>query len=154
MASNTIYRSAAGRELIRRWCHEQLDGWDVPHERTVVGAGGAQTHVVSAGAGGTTVVFVPGTNFNAAASLPLATALVAAGHRVLLLDVPGQPGLSSGDRNLSRGRSSWYGAWLDEVIDKTSPGSVGRPGRRRDAVSPAPAGRVLSGALLAVLAAW
>ncbi|MCX4807883.1 alpha/beta fold hydrolase [Streptomyces sp. NPDC058682] len=124
MASNTIYRSAAGRELIRRWCGERLDGWDVPHERTVVDAGGARTHVVSAGTGGTAVVFVPGTNFNAAASLPLATALVAAGHRVSLPDVPGQPGLSSGDRNLSGGRLTWYGAWLDEVIDKTSPGPV------------------------------
>lgn len=96
----------------------------MPHERTVVDAGGAQTHVVSAGTGATTVVFVPGTNFNAAASLPLATALVAAGHRVSLLDVPGQPGLSSGGRDLCGGRLSWYGTWLDEVIDETSPGSV------------------------------
>ncbi|MGW6982329.1 hypothetical protein ACWGE1_23305 [Streptomyces sp. NPDC054932] len=43
-------------------------------------------------------MFVPGTNVNAAVSLQPATALVAAGHRVLLVDVPGQPGLSSGGR--------------------------------------------------------
>lgn len=86
----------------------------------MVAANGTQTHVLLAGDGATTVVFVPGTNFNAAASLPLATALVAAGHRVLLVDVPGQPGLSSGERALSDGRLSWYGAWLNEVIERIS----------------------------------
>ncbi|WP_308405171.1 alpha/beta fold hydrolase [Streptomyces sp. B93] len=65
-------------------------------------------------------MFVPGTNFNAATSLPLATALVAAGYRVLLVDVPGQPGLSSGERAPSGGRLSWYGAWLGEVVEEVS----------------------------------
>ncbi|MFD5393292.1 alpha/beta fold hydrolase [Streptomyces sp. NPDC127097] len=116
----SIYRSTTGRELIRRWCLDQLAAWPVPHERRTVTAKGAPTHVVLAGSGATTVVFVPGTNFNAATSLPLATALVAAGHRVLLVDVPGQPGLSSGERSLSGGRLSWYGAWLSEVIAKIS----------------------------------
>ncbi|MEE6264320.1 alpha/beta hydrolase [Streptomyces diastatochromogenes] len=117
---DSIYRSTTGKELIRRWCLDQLAAWPVPHERTTVTAKGAPTHIVLAGAGATTVVFVPGTNFNAAASLPLATALVAAGYRVLLVDVPGQPGLSSGERGLSGGRLSWYGAWLNEVIERTS----------------------------------
>ncbi|MFC9394578.1 alpha/beta fold hydrolase [Streptomyces sp. NPDC057027] len=121
---DSIYRSTTGKELIRRWCHDRLDAWAVPHERTTVTAGSARTHVVLAGDGPTTVVFVPGTNFNAAASLPLATALVAAGCRVLLVDVPGQPGLSSGERALSGGRLSWYGAWLGEVIEKVSPEPV------------------------------
>ncbi|GGZ25792.1 hypothetical protein GCM10010387_19210 [Streptomyces inusitatus] len=87
-------------------------------------AKGARTHTVLAGSGATTVVFVPGTNFNAATSLPLATALIAASHRVLLVDVPGQPGLSSGERGLSGGRLSWYGAWLSEVIEKIPSGPV------------------------------
>ncbi|MEU3772470.1 alpha/beta hydrolase [Streptomyces sp. NPDC032472] len=117
---NSIYRSTTGRELVRRWCFEQLDAWLVPHERTTVHANGAQTHVVRAGDGATTVVFVPGTNFNAAVSLPLATSLVAGGHRVLLVDVPGQPGLSSGEPAPSGGRLSWYGEWLSEVIEKTT----------------------------------
>lgn len=120
----SIYRSAPGQELVRRWCLDQLAAWPVPHERTTVTAKGAPTHVVLAGSGATTVVFVPGTNFNAAASLPLATALVAAGHRVLLVDVPGQPGLSSGERGLSGGRLPWYGAWLGEVVEKLAPGPV------------------------------
>ncbi|MDO0916593.1 alpha/beta hydrolase [Streptomyces sp. DT2A-34] len=116
----SIYRSTTGKDLIRRWCLDQLAAWPVPHERKTVTAKGAQTHVVLAGSGAKTVVFVPGTNFNAAASLPLATALVATGYRVLLVDVPGQPGLSSGQRGLSGGRLSWYGAWLSEVIEKIS----------------------------------
>ncbi|MER0485021.1 alpha/beta fold hydrolase [Streptomyces sp. Edi2] len=121
---DSIYRSTTGKELIRRWCLDQLDAWQVPHERKTTTANGAQTHMVLAGSGEMTVVFVPGTNFNAATSLPLATALVAAGYRVLLVDVPGQPGLSSGERGLSRGRLSWYGAWLSEVIEKHSSGPV------------------------------
>ncbi|WND34993.1 alpha/beta hydrolase [Streptomyces sp. BB1-1-1] len=116
----SIYRSTTGRELIRHWCLDQLDAWPVPHECRTVVAKGARTHVVLAGTGTTTVLFVPGSNFNAAASLPLATTLTAAGYRVLLVDVPGQPGLSSGERGPSGGRLSWYGAWLSEVIEEMS----------------------------------
>jgi pimeloyl-ACP methyl ester carboxylesterase len=121
---DSIYRNTTSRKHIRRWCFDRLDAWAVPHERTTVTANGAHTHVVLAGDGATTVVFVPGTNFNAAASLPLATALVATGYRVLLVDVPGQPGLSSGERAISGGRLSWYGAWLSEVIEKVPPEPV------------------------------
>ncbi|GAA2245368.1 alpha/beta fold hydrolase [Streptomyces amakusaensis] len=87
-------------------------------------AGGSRTHVTTAGPEGTPVVFVPGTNFCAAASLPLASALVDAGHRVLLPDIPGQPGLSSGERGPAAGRMSWYGTWLSEVIEQTATGPV------------------------------
>ncbi|MEU9125745.1 alpha/beta hydrolase [Streptomyces sp. NPDC048506] len=117
---DSIYRSTTGEELIRRWCLDQLATWQVPHERKTVTANGTQTHVVLAGCGSSTVVFVPGTNFSAAASLPMATALVAVGYRVVLVDVPGQPGLSSGERGLSGGRLCWYGAWLREVIETVS----------------------------------
>ncbi|MFB7630244.1 alpha/beta fold hydrolase [Streptomyces sp. NPDC056149] len=120
----SLYRSASGRERVRRWCLDQLDAWPVPHERTTVTARGALTHVVTAGSGATTVVCVPGTNFCAAACLPLATALVSAGHRVILLDVPGQPGLSTGERGLAGGRLAWYGAWLDETLDELAAGPV------------------------------
>ncbi|MFE9803919.1 alpha/beta fold hydrolase [Streptomyces goshikiensis] len=43
--------------------------------------------------------------------------LVAAGHRLVLPDVPGQPGLSSEERGISGGRLSWSGTWLSEVLD-------------------------------------
>ncbi|MER8231031.1 alpha/beta hydrolase [Streptomyces sp. NPDC094049] len=121
---NSIYRDPEGREQIRLWCSGLLDSWTVPHERTVVTAAGAHTHLVTAGDGPTTVVFVPGTGFNAATSLPLATALVADGHRVVLADVPGQPGLSSDRRPASRAGLAWYGAWLDEVVEQSPPGPV------------------------------
>ncbi|MGW8356882.1 alpha/beta fold hydrolase [Streptomyces wedmorensis] len=122
--AGSIYRTTAGRECIRRWCLAQLDGWPVAHGRTTVTAMGAETHLVTAGCGATTVVFVPGTNFNAAASLPLAGSLVEAGYRVVLVDVPGQPGLSSGERGLSGGRLSWYGAWLSGVVEQACAGPV------------------------------
>ena len=63
---------------------------------------------------------VPGTNFNAATSLPLATVL-AARWPTYVVDVPGQPGLSTGDRP-GRHRLARYGQWLHEVLDEISPG--------------------------------
>ncbi|MFI2212483.1 alpha/beta fold hydrolase [Streptomyces sp. NPDC020141] len=121
---SSIYRSARGRDIITSWCADRLRAWPVPQERITVEAGGSPTHITAAGPEGAPVVFVPGTNFCAAASLPLASALVDAGHRVLLPDVPGQPGLSSGERGPAAGRMSWYGAWLSEVIEQTATGPV------------------------------
>lgn len=119
----SIYRTAVGEQAIRRWCHDQLSGWPVPHERRTLTANGTDTHVVVAGTGALTVVFVPGTNFNAATSLPLATAL-SDRYRVVLVDVPGQPGLSTGDRGVAGGRLAWYGTWLAELVEKVSTGPV------------------------------
>ncbi|MEV6395461.1 alpha/beta hydrolase [Streptomyces sp. NPDC051907] len=36
----SVYRSAAGREAVRRWCVDQLAAWQVPHECEVFDAGG------------------------------------------------------------------------------------------------------------------
>lgn len=116
----SIYRSLDGRNEIQRWCLSRLDEWPVRHDRRTVEAAGVPTHVVTAGTGAATAVFVAGTNFNAATSLPIATALVTTGYRVVLPDVPGQPGLSSDERELSGGRSSWYGTWLRSVLEQVS----------------------------------
>lgn len=118
-----IYRSEQGRKAIERWCTDQLDAWPVPHQRALIVANGATTHLVTAGTGPRTAVFVPGTNFCAAACLPLATAL-AARCRVILADLPGQPGLSSGRRISAPQRPSWYGRWLAEVIDQVTESPV------------------------------
>ncbi|WP_253775176.1 alpha/beta fold hydrolase [Goodfellowiella coeruleoviolacea] len=93
------------------------------HERDVVTAHGARTHVVAAGRGERTVLVVPGTNFGAAAYLPLAAAL-AARCRLVVADLPGQPGLSSGERVPKAGRLAWYGRWLTELVERTGQGPV------------------------------
>ncbi|WP_239063253.1 alpha/beta hydrolase [Streptomyces sp. SID13031] len=93
----------------------------MPHECVVSYAHGAQTHLVVAGSGTTTVVFVPGTNFNAAVSLPLGAAL-SRRYRVIIPDVPGQPGLSSDERDRSSRGLAWYGAWLDDVVELAADG--------------------------------
>lgn len=119
----TLYRSWQGHEAIAAWCADRLDRWPVPHERATVTARGARTHVVIAGRGQRTVVVVPGTDFSAAACLPLITAL-AARCRVVVADLPGQPGLSSAERVPAAGRLDWYGRWLGDVIERTAPGAV------------------------------
>jgi pimeloyl-ACP methyl ester carboxylesterase len=119
----SIYRTQVGRESVARWCSAALDAWSVPHRRRTVIANGVDTHLVTAGAGEGAVLVVPGTNFNAATYLPLATAL-AERFRVYLPDVPGQPGLSDGDRPPVSGRLSWYGRWLTEVLDQLGDSSI------------------------------
>ena len=119
----SIYKSAEGRQRIHDWCVGQLQSWRLPHDRQVVEANGVDTHVVSAGGGDVTVVYLPGTNFNAASSLPLAE-VMARRYRVVLVDVPGQPGLSDGHRDASSRGSEWYGRWLHEVLDQAASGPV------------------------------
>ncbi|MEU6645229.1 alpha/beta hydrolase [Saccharomonospora sp. NPDC046836] len=121
--NRTIYRSEAGRNAIATWCTAQLGAWPVPHERQVVTAAGAPTHLVTAGSGDHTVLVLPGTTFCAAAYLPLGTAL-AARTRVVLPDLPGQPGLSGAARVPSADKLGWYGRWLAQLVDQVTDGPV------------------------------
>jgi pimeloyl-ACP methyl ester carboxylesterase len=109
-----LYRTAAGHDQLRLWCVDQLDRWTTPHDRTTIGTTAGETHLVSAGAGDLTVLYVPGTTFNAATSLSLVAALAMA-HRVVVADVPGQPGLSTGMRPTGNQLLA-YGRWVDEVV--------------------------------------
>jgi pimeloyl-ACP methyl ester carboxylesterase len=110
----SVYRSAAGRDRVRQWCDDLLAAWSTPHERAIIPTVLGETHLLSAGGGETTVLYLPGTNFTAASSLPLVTAL-ARDHRVVVADIPGQPGLSTGER--PRGdRFTAYGAWVDGLV--------------------------------------
>ncbi|MBM4795705.1 alpha/beta fold hydrolase [Streptomyces sioyaensis] len=121
-----IYRSAAAHRDVERWCTDRLARWPVSHRTMALTTCAGRTHVVAAGeeAGPQQltprVVVVPGTNFNAAASLPLVTAL-AARWPTYAVDVPGQPGLSSAERP-GQHRLVRYGQWLQEVLDEISPG--------------------------------
>ncbi|WP_280424427.1 alpha/beta fold hydrolase [Nocardia carnea] len=68
------------------------------------------------------VVVVPGTNMNTAASLPFLVEL-ATRYRVIAVDAPGQPGLSSPLRP-RRDRMAWYGQWLAETLEQIVPDSA------------------------------
>jgi hypothetical protein len=110
-----LYRSASSHREIRAWCERRLTRWDTPHQRAVVPTALGRTHLLGAGHGDTTVLYLAGTNFNAATSLPLLTAL-ASEHRVVAADVPGQPGLSASTRPAGD-RMTSYGAWVGELVE-------------------------------------
>ncbi|MEV4213613.1 alpha/beta hydrolase [Micromonospora sp. NPDC049662] len=119
----SIYRTPAGRDTIRRWCAQQLNGWSTPHERRIIRAHGHDTHLLSAAAGLVTVVLVAGDRFSTAAYLPLLTAL-ARQYRVVAADIPGQPGLSADAADVADGGLAWYGRWLAEVVEEATSGPV------------------------------
>lgn len=73
----SIYRSAAGRDAITGWCADRLAEWPVEHERRVITAHGARTHLLVAGSGERTVLVLPGAGFSSVAYLPLAAELAA-----------------------------------------------------------------------------
>lgn len=112
----SVYRSSRGRAALRDWCERKLDDWPVPHERREIATTAGQTHLLIAGQAHIgTVLYLPGTNFNAATSLSIAGELAARVHLVVA-DLPGQPGLSAGDRP-GGDRFAAYGAWAGEVVE-------------------------------------
>ena len=117
-----IYRSESARQALADWCRRRLDGWDVEHIRDVLDTALGETHVLVAGQGEPTVVILPGTNFNAATSMTIAGRF-AARHRTVLVDLPGQPGLSAAERPTAD-RLRRYGSWLDELLPSLAHGQV------------------------------
>jgi pimeloyl-ACP methyl ester carboxylesterase len=117
-----IYRSEPARQILTGWCHRRLDSWGVEHTRDVLTPALGATHVVVAGQGEPTVVVLPGTNFNAATSTELA-GLLAAQQRTVVVDLPGQPGLSAAQRP-KRERLHQYGAWVAELLPALAAGEV------------------------------
>jgi pimeloyl-ACP methyl ester carboxylesterase len=107
------YRSPAAAAQVRDWCSAGLASWRVPHTTHEVETSCGQTHVVSAGTENGICVYLPGTNFNAASSTVVLSAL-AARCRVYTADLPGQPGLSTAQR--PDPEQSGYAAWLTDVI--------------------------------------
>jgi pimeloyl-ACP methyl ester carboxylesterase len=120
----SIYKSSRDRARVRLWCGERLDAWGVDRDRRELTTSAGITSVVTVGSaptgGAPSIVLLPGTNMNAAVSLAAATALSADWHTVVL-DVPGQPGLS-GDWRPRRGRMTWYGNRLGEALERAVPG--------------------------------
>ncbi|MFD6950299.1 alpha/beta hydrolase [Nocardiopsis sp. TSRI0078] len=110
-----VYRSRTGAGEIRAWCERRLDDWPeltaLPEADTALGA----TRAFRAPGGDATPVLVlSGTNFNSATSVDTAR-VIARDREVVLVDLPGQPGLSAGVRPRSD-RASAYGSWFDEVL--------------------------------------
>lgn len=118
----SIYRSEAGRRAVRDWCTHRLDRWALPHRCDYLATSAGSTHVVTAGSGSPPIVLVPGTNANAATEAAFAARLASRG-RTLVLDPPGQPGLSDGHRQ-RRDRLAWYGRWLGDVLAQTVTGQA------------------------------
>ena len=112
-----VYRSENAERSVHTWCHKALSRWPelgpLPPVQTRLGP--TQAFRASGGAG-TPVLILSGTNFNAATTVPAARAL-ATERSVLLVDPPGQPGLSC-SRRTAGSRIGTYGAWLDELLPR------------------------------------
>ncbi|WP_019747264.1 alpha/beta fold hydrolase [Rhodococcus erythropolis] len=115
-----IYRSSDAGVPIRRWCREHLQQWSVPHCLSRVDTSLGPTAVISAGmhTNRPPAVIVSGSGLNAATSLAAACALTKR-RRVFLVDLPGQPGLSS-STGPPHGRARGYGPWLEETVRQLS----------------------------------
>jgi pimeloyl-ACP methyl ester carboxylesterase len=112
-----VYRSEAAEKVVRGWCEERLaeftDLEALPEISTAVGPTRAFRFE---GGSGAPVVVLSGTNFNSALSASPASDMTAE-RDVLLVDLPGQPGLSCGKRPRGH-RARAYGAWFDEVLSE------------------------------------
>lgn len=113
----SIYRSDLAERTVRDWCEERLAELpglrSLPELATSIGPTRAFRFE---GGSGTPVVVLSGTNFNSALSASPASDMTAE-RDVILVDLPGQPGLSSGKRPRGH-RARAYGAWLDEVLPR------------------------------------
>lgn len=108
------YRTSSGRDVLRAWCAARLDEWSEPHDREEWTTSAGRTHVLIAGTGPSTVLYLAGTNFGAASSLDVAEAFCGT-SRIVVPDLPGQPGLSA-DRPPAGRRLVGHGRWLGEVL--------------------------------------
>lgn len=112
-----VYRSENAERSVHAWCHQALSQWPelgpLPPVETRLGPTQAFR---ASGGNGTPVLILSGTNFNAATTVPAARAL-AADRSVLLVDPPGQPGLSC-SRRTTASRVGTYGEWLDELLPR------------------------------------
>ncbi|WP_282687431.1 MULTISPECIES: alpha/beta hydrolase [unclassified Streptomyces] len=120
----SVYKNDNAQREVRSWCVRRIADWGIPHVRSEVVTSAGVTGVVTTGPeprdGEPSVVLLPGTNMNAALCLPLVEELARA-RRVVVLDLPGQPGLSAGRRPRVR-RMAWYGNWLTEALTQSVPG--------------------------------
>ncbi|MFD0555730.1 pimeloyl-ACP methyl ester carboxylesterase [Stackebrandtia endophytica] len=113
-----IYRNTVSQYTVRQWCLNRLAQWSTPHSRQVVKVDDVDVHLTHIGDQAAKVVFLPGTNFNAATSLKLGSAL-SERWPTMIIDLPGQPGLSSGFRP-RHPHDGWYGRIVAKVLEATA----------------------------------
>lgn len=126
-----IYRSEHGRQVLQDRCRAEIERRLPSARRRTIGSPLGATHLTDCGDRGPRVVLVPGTNFCAATSVPLVDALAGV-CRVTVVDVPGQPGLSSGVRPVGDLVGRFRG-WLDAVLAGVGDGPVVLVGESRGA---------------------
>ncbi len=108
-----LYRTPAAERQVRTWCKSRLDGWSVPHRTLVVPTRVGDIHLTEVGAGPVTCLYLPGTSFCTATSMPV-LGVLAERHRVVAADLPGQPGLSTSRRPATRAAGD--AGWLADVV--------------------------------------
>ncbi|OLL72255.1 hypothetical protein Ae168Ps1_0631c [Pseudonocardia sp. Ae168_Ps1] len=118
----SIYGDDRARGTVRAWCRARLDGQDHVVGRTELPTSLGTTHVTLSGSAGPTVVVLPAAGECAAVLDPLVAEL-ATGHRVVAVDLPGEPGLSH-DRRPHGDLVRRYGHWVDEVVEAVADGPV------------------------------
>jgi pimeloyl-ACP methyl ester carboxylesterase len=111
----SLYRSVASQQTVQQWCLDRLNDWNTSHTRSIVNTTVGPVHTVSTGTTPPAVVVVPGTTFNSAHYL-CAMAALADHWPTMVIDLPGQPGLST-PQGPRRRRTAWYARALTEVLD-------------------------------------
>jgi pimeloyl-ACP methyl ester carboxylesterase len=131
-----LYRSQHDEAEVRRWCTDRLQRWSVPHTSTVISTPLGPTHLTVLGAGPDVCVYLPGTDFNAATSTVVLSAL-AERSRVVCADLPGQPGLSAAQRSgtFAASQADWVGSVLAEARGGAPAGRLVLAGHSRGAAS-------------------
>lgn len=111
----TIYKSAAGAQLLRERYLDVRRAWPVPHEEVRVPTPEGETFVVVSGpAGAPPLVLLHGSGSNSGEWVPRIPSL-AGRFRVHAVDVIGEPGLSAETRPPLDGDR--YARWLAAVLD-------------------------------------
>ncbi|MCW0212533.1 MAG: alpha/beta hydrolase [Pseudonocardia sp.] len=115
-----IFRSPDAHAALRLRCERMLDRHSVHDRRLILDTTLGSTHVTKAGPAGPDVVVLPGANL-CAPLIPTLITMLAARFRVSVVDVPGQPGLSSAERP-EVDRVTRYRHWLDDLLPRITSG--------------------------------
>jgi len=167
--SAEVYRSSYGQQVVERSYREHLQRWEMPLRHRIVATREGDTFVMDCGpTDAPPVVLLHGAGSNSAIWQTDASRW-SASHRLYMVDLLGEPGLSAPSRPPLD--SDAYALWLDDVLDKLgidAAGFVGvslggwlatdyairRPGRveRLALRAPGGIGRQRYGAVVAALA--